>query len=212
MPVKLLFIEENEIKQEALKLILNQNTGIQFEIINDFKELDAALNANGYTHLVAQSLIKNESVLTFSHLVNLPMLIINDGDVDLRETTFTSTKSPLSYSELFAFLVKTTPISYSFIEKNEMGDKEFLNILKKLIVKAFSLNFKEIPTLIETGNISELKSRAHKMSSIFLMMDKPISGQLCKEIDMNILEDTEKQIENMKYLLVDIEIALSHLQ
>lgn len=212
MPVKILFIEENEPKQEAVKLVLSQNTGIQFDIIADFKELDAVINANGYTHLVSQSVIKNESFLAFGHLMNLPVLIINDSDVDLRETSYASTKSPLSYLALFAFLVKNTPISYSGIEEYAMGDKDFFNQLKELIVEEFSLNFKEIPTLIETRNLSELKSRAHQMSSKFSMIDMPLSWQLCKEIDMHIIEDTEKQIENMKCLLVDIEIALSHLQ
>ncbi|MBK5208765.1 MAG: hypothetical protein JJE44_04580 [Flavobacteriaceae bacterium] len=211
MPIKLLIIEENEIKQEALKLCLSQNTGIQYDIIADVKELDAELNTDGYTHLVSQALIKNESVLEFSHLINLPLLIINDGDIDLGETSFSSTKSPLSYSELFAFLVKNTPISYSGIEEYAMGDEEFFNQLKGLIVEEFSLNFKEIPTFIEIGNLAELKSRAHQMSSKFSMIDMPLSWQLCKEIDMHILEDTEKQIENMKCLLVDIEIALLHL-
>jgi len=212
MPLKLLFIEENEIKQEALKLVLNQNTGIQYDIITDFKELDAEINTNGYTHLVSQAVIKNESVLEFSHLMNLPLLVINDANIDLGETSFTSTKSPLSYAELFAFLVQNTPISYSGIEEYAMGDEEFFNQLKELIVEEFSLNFKEIPALIETGNLSELKSRAHQMSSKFSMIDMPLSWQLCKDIDMNILEDTEKQIENTKCLLVDLEIALLHLQ
>jgi len=212
MPLKLLFIEENEIKQEALKLVLNQNTGIQYDIITDFKELDAEINTNGYTHLVSQAVIKNESVLEFSHLMNLPLLVINDANIDLGETSYTSTKSPLSYAELFAFLVQNTPISYSGIEEYAMGDEEFFNQLKELIVEEFSLNFKEIPALIETGNLSELKSRAHQMSSKFSMIDMPLSWQLCKEIDMHILEDTEKQIQNTKCLLVDLEIALLHLQ
>ncbi|NEW78905.1 MAG: hypothetical protein GZ086_05655 [Gelidibacter sp.] len=212
MPVKILFIEENGLKQEAVKLVLSQNTGIQFDIIADFKELDAMINANGYTHLVSKSVIKNESFLAFSHLMNLPVLIINDSDVDLRETSYASTKSPLSYSELFAFLVKNTPISYSGIEEYAMGDEEFFNQLKELIVEEFSLNFKEIPALIETGNLSELKSRAHQMSSKFSMLDLPLSALLCKDIDVHILNDAEKQMANMKLMLIDLEIALSHLQ
>ncbi len=212
MPIKILFIEENEIKQEALKLCLNGNPGIQFDIIADFNELDAALKLNTFTHLVAQSKVKNESILAFLDLIKLPLLIVNDADIDLSETSYTSTKSPLSYSELFAFLVKNTPISYNGIEEYAMGDEEFFNQLKELITEEFELNFEEIPTLIETNNLVEIKSRAHQMSSKFSMIDKPLSWQLCKDIDMHILEDTEKQIENTKCLLVDIEIALLHLQ
>ncbi|MFZ2284431.1 MAG: hypothetical protein WAV86_11185, partial [Lutibacter sp.] len=72
MPIKILFIEENDLKQEALKLCLRQNSGIQYDIIADFKELDAALNAGTYTHLVAQSVVKNESVLAFVEAIELP--------------------------------------------------------------------------------------------------------------------------------------------
>jgi hypothetical protein len=212
MPIKLLFIEENEIKQEAIKLCLSENTGIQFDIIPDFNALDAAINVNGYTHLVAQSIGKNESVLRFGHLIKLPLLIVNDADIDLGETSYTSIKSPLSYAELFAFLVKSTPITYSGIEEYAMGDEEFFNQLKELIIEEFKLNFEEIPTLIESNNLAEIKSRAHQMSSKFSMIDKPLSWQLCKDIDMHILEDTEKQLENTKCLLVDIEISLLHLQ
>lgn len=212
MPVKILFIEENEIKQEALKLCLNHNMGIQFDIVADFNELEAALNLNTFTHLVAQSVTKNESILAFSHLMNLPLLIINDADIDLGGSSYTSTKSPLSYSELFAFLVKNTLISYSGIEEYAMDDEEFFKQLKELIVEEFNLNFEELPTLIETNNLVEIKSRAHQMSSKFSMLDMPLSWQLCKEIDNNIIDDTEKQIENTKCLLVDIEIALLHLQ
>jgi hypothetical protein len=212
MPVKILFIEENEIKQESLKLCLSHHTGIQYDIISDFNALDAAINANGYTHLVAQSVIKNESVMAFNDLMNLPLLIVNDADIDLGGGSYTSTKSPLSYAELFAFLVKNTPITYSGIEEYAMGDEEFFNQLKELIVEEFSLNFEELPTLIESNNLAEIKSRAHQMSSKFSMIDKPLSWQLCKDIDMHILEDTDKQIENTKCLLVDIEIALLQLQ
>jgi hypothetical protein len=212
MPIKILFIEENEIKQEALKLCVGHNKGIQFDIIPDFKALDSMLNTNDYTHLVAQSVIKNDSILAFSHLMNLPLLIINDAELDLGETSYTSTKSPLSYSELFAFLVKNTPISYSGIEEYAMDDEEFFKQLKELITEEFKINFEEIPTLIETHNLAEIKSRAHQMSSKFSMIDKPLSWKLCKDIDMHILEDAEKQIENTKCLLVDIEIALLHLQ
>lgn len=212
MPVKILFIEENELKQEALKLVLNQNAGIQFDMIADFKELDSMLNTNSYTHFVSQSVIKNEAVLAFSHLMKLPVLIINDANIDLGDTSYTSTKSPLSYSALFDFLVKNTPISYSGIEEYAMGDEEFFNQLKELIVEEFSLNFMEIPTLIENKNLSELKSRAHQLSSKFAMLDLPLSALLCKDIDVHILNDAEKQMANMKLLLVDLEIALSHLQ
>jgi len=66
--------------------------------------------------------------------------------------------------------------------------------------------------LIENKNVSELKSRAHQLSSKFAMLDLPLSALLCKEIDVNILNDADKQLENMKLLLVDLEIALVHLQ
>jgi len=212
MPVKILFIEENETKQEAIKLCLAQNTGIQFDIINDFNALETALGSESYSHLVAQSVIKNEVVLAFKHLIQLPLLIVNDTGLDLSETSYAITKSPLSYATLFEFLVQSTPISYAGIEDYAMDDEEFLEQIKALMVDEFQNNLEEIPTLIETNNLSELKSRAHQMSSKFAMLDLPQSALLSKEIDVHIINDAEKQIKNMKILLVDLEIALAHLQ
>ncbi len=212
MPIKILFIEENELKQEALKLCIQQNTGIQYDIITDFKELDTVLNINAYTHLVAQSIFENESVLSFIDYIKLPLLILNDAELDLSGTSYASTKSPLSYGALFAFLVESTPISYASMEEYAMNDEEFFEQLKGLMVDEFKLNFEEIPALIENKDLSELKSRAHQLSSKFAMLDLPISAHLCKEVDVNILNDAENQLENMKLLLVDLEIVLAHLK
>ncbi|MDP3358845.1 MAG: hypothetical protein Q8S41_05795 [Lutibacter sp.] len=212
MPVKILFIEENAIKQEALKLCLSENTGIQFDIINDFNALETALSSESYSHLVAQSIVKNESILAFTHLIQLPMLILNDTGLDLSESSYANTKSPLSYAALFDFLVQSTPISYASIEDYAMDDEEFFEQIKALMVEEFKRNLEEIPALIETNNLSELKSRAHQLSSKFAMLDLPQSALLSKEIDVHILNDAEKQIKNMKLLLVDLEIALAHLQ
>jgi HPt (histidine-containing phosphotransfer) domain-containing protein len=212
MPIKILFIEENEAKQEAFKLCLIQNTGIQYDIIADFRKLDTALKATTYTHLVAQSVVKDESVLEFSNLISLPALIFNDAEIDLSVTLYATTKSPINYAVLFGFLVESTPVSYASMEEYAMDDKEFFDQLKGLMVDEFKLNFEEIPALIENNNVSELKSRAHQLSSKFAMLGLPLSALLCKEIDVHILTDTEKQLENIKLLLVDLEIALMHLQ
>ncbi|MDO9138668.1 MAG: hypothetical protein Q7U21_12680, partial [Lutibacter sp.] len=211
-PVKILFIEENESKQEAIKLCLSENAGIQFDIIDDFNALEASLSSEAYSHLVAQSIIKNEFVLSFTHLIQLPLLIINDTGLDLPETSYAVATSPLSYATLFDFLVQSTPISYASIEDYAMDDEEFFEQIKTLMVDEFKRNLEEIPALIETNNLSELKSRAHQLSSKFAMLDLPQSALLCKEVDVNILNDPENQIKNMKLLLVDLEIALAHLQ
>lgn len=212
MPIKILFIEENGTKQEAIKLCLSQNSGIQYDIIADFKELDTALNSKAYTHLVAQSVVKNEFVLAFVDCIELPLLIVNDAGLDLLVTSYASVKSPLTYAVLFDFLLESTPVSYASMEEYAMDDEEFFEQLKGLMVDEFQNNFEEIPALIENKNLPELKSRAHQLSSKFAMLDLPLSALLCKEIDVNILHDAEKQLENMKLLLVDLEIALLHLQ
>lgn len=212
MPIKILFIEENDIKKEAIKLCLSENTAIQFDIIDDFNALETALNAGTYTHLVAQSVVNNASVFAFVDFIKLPLLIVNDGGLDLLGTSYTSTKSPLAYSALFAFLVESTPVSYASMEEYAMDDEDFFDQLKGLMVDEFQNNFEEIPALIENKNLPELKSRAHQLSSKFAMLDMPMSALLCKEVDVNILHDAEKQLENMKLLMVDLEIALAHLQ
>jgi hypothetical protein len=212
MPVKILFIEENEIKKEALILCLSHNAGVQFDIIHDFNALDATLKSNIYTHLVAQSFVNNESFLEFSHLNQLPLLLMNDAELDLSGTSYAIAKSPLSYSALFDFLVQSTHISYATMEEYAMDDEEFFEQIKALMVDEFKLNLEEIPTLIGNNNLPELKSRAHQMSSKFAMLELTKSALLCKEVDVHILNDAEKQLENMKLLLVDLEIALAHLQ
>ncbi|MDF1518686.1 MAG: hypothetical protein P1P79_12140, partial [Lutibacter sp.] len=181
MPVKILFIEENGTKQEALKLCLTQDTGIQYNIIADFRELDAALNSGTYTHLVVQSVVNNESVLAFGDFMKLPLLVVNDAGLDLSGTSYASTKSPLTYSALFDFLVESTPVSYASMEEYAMDDQEFFDQLKGLMVDEFKLNFEEIPALIENKNLAELKSRAHQLGSKFAMLDLPLSALLCKE-------------------------------
>lgn len=212
MPVKILFIEENDIKQESIKLCLSENTGIQYDIINDFNALDAALKSNTFTHLVAQSFVKNEAILAFTHLIQLPLLIMNDAELDLLETSYAIAKSPISYASLFDFLVQSTPVSYAGIEEYAMDDEEFFEQIKALMVDEFQNNLEEIPALIDTRNLLELKSRAHQLSSKFAMLELTQSALLCKEVDVNILNDAEKQLQNMKLLLVDLEIALAHLQ
>jgi hypothetical protein len=212
MPVKILFVEEKGQKQEALKLCLQQNAFIQYGIIADFKELDAELNFGNYTHLVAQAVVKNESVLAFGDLIKLPLLVVNDAELNLSGTSYASTKSPLSYAALFGFLLESTPVSYAAMEEYAMDDQEFFDQLKGLMVDEFKHNFEEIPALIENENLPELKSRAHQLSSKFAMLDLPLSALLCKEVDVNILQNAEKQLENMKLLMVDLEIALAHLQ
>ncbi len=193
-------------------MCLQQNLGIQYDIIADFKEIDATLNAKAYTHLVAQAVVKNESVLAFADATKLPLLIINDAELDLSEISYEIVKSPLNYAELFDFLVKSTPISYATMEEYAMDDEEFFVKLKGLMVDEFKNNLEEIPALIANNNLSELKSRAHQMSSKFAMLDLPLSALLCKEIDVNILNDAEQQLKNMQILLVDVEIALAQLQ
>ncbi len=212
MPIKILFIEENGQKQEALKFCLQQNAFIQYGIIADFKELDAELNIGNYTHLVAQAVVKNESVLAFADTIRLPLLVLNDVGLDLSGTSYASAKSPLSYATLFGFLLESTPVSYVSMDEYAMDDQEFFDQLKGLMVDEFKHNFKEIPALIENKNLPELKSRAHQLSSKFAMLDLPMSAILCKEVDVNILHDAERQLENMKLLMVDLEIALAHLQ
>jgi len=212
MPVKILFIEENDLKQKAFKLCLAQNKGIEYDIIADFRQLDAALNVTAYTHLVAQSVVNNTSVLALEDFMKLPLLVVNDSGLDLSGTSYASTTSPLSYAALFAFLVESTPVSYVSMEEYAMDDEEFFEQLKGLMVDEFQNNFEEIPALIENKNISELKSRAHQLSSKFAMLGLPLSALLCKEIDVNILNDAETQLKSMKLLLVDLEIALAQLQ
>lgn len=209
MPIKVLFIENDKVAQDSLKSLLHNNSGIQFTISDDFSLLNEAL-ANDYTHLISVLKINNSSIIDFKNLISIPTLIISDEN--LEDNAFSVTKSPLSYDKLFGFLCEKIIISDNTLEKYAMGDPEFMTQMKGHIIEEFEQNVNEMPVLIKNKNIEELKSKVHQLVSKFSLLEMVSTYDLSKEIDANILEQPEKQIENTKQLLLDVEIALAQLK
>jgi len=209
MPIKVLFIENDKVAQDSLKSLLHNNSGIQFTISDDFSLLNEPL-ANDYTHLISVLKINNSSIIDFKNLISIPTLIISDEN--LEDNAFSVTKSPLSYDKLFGFLCEKIIISDNTLEKYAMGDPEFMTQMKGHIIEEFEQNVNEMPVLIKNKNIEELKSKVHQLVSKFSLLEMVSTYDLSKEIDANILEQPEKQIENTKQLLLDVEIALAQLK
>ena len=209
MPIKVLFIENNKDTQDFLKSSLLNNSGIQFTILDDFSLLNEELK-NNYTHLISVPEINNVSIIDFKNLISIPTLIISSEN--LEDNSFNTTKPPLSYDKLFAFLAEKIIISDNTLEKYAMGDPEFMTQMKGHIIEEFEENVNEMPQLIDSKNIEEIKSKVHQLVSKFSLLEMVSTYDLSKEIDANILEQPEKQISNTKQLLLDIEIALSQLK
>ena len=208
MPIKILFIENDNTTQDSLKSLLQNNSGIQYTILNDFSSINEELKKN-YTHLISVFAINDISILDFKDLISIPTLIISKEN--LEANFFSSTKPPLSYDKLFGFLCEKIIISDNTLEKYAMGDPEFMTQMKGHIIEEFEENVNEMPQLIDSKNIEEIKSKVHQLVSKFSLLEMISTYDLSKEIDANILEQPEKQISNTKQLLLDIEIALSQL-
>ena len=214
MPIKVLFITNNESLKSSIHEILKKNLGIKYLIINNFELLNSEIKDNNYSHVISSNKINNTFLKNYLSGITVPILaLINDADTETIENTlFKTTKLPLTYSTLFSFLCETPILAYGTLESYALDDPEFITQVKGLIVEEFENNFKEIPQLIKKNNLTEIKSKTHQMVSKFALLEMNNSFELSKEIDLNILDEPEKQLQNMAYLLVDIEIALTQLK
>jgi HPt (histidine-containing phosphotransfer) domain-containing protein len=204
MPIKILFIENDKTTQDSLKSLLQNISEFQYAFLDNFSLLNEKL-LNNYTHLVSTLEIN-----TINDEISIPVLIVSKENLETK--SFSSTKPPLTYPKLFAFLCEQSIISDNTLEKYAMGDPDFMNQMKGHIVEEFEQNIAEMPQLINSKNIEEIKSKVHQLVSKFSLLEMVPTYELSKEIDANILEQPEKQISNTKQLLLDIEIALSQLK
>ena len=214
MPIKVLFITNNKSLKNSILEILKNNLGIKHLVIDDFELLNSEIKDNSYTHVISCNKINNTFLKNYLSGITIPILaLINDTDTETIENTlFKTTKLPLTYSTLFSFLCETPILAYGTLESYALDDPEFITQVKGLIIEEFENNFKEIPQLIKNNNLTEIKSKTHQMVSKFALLEMNNSFELSKEIDLNILDEPEKQLQNMAYLLVDIEIALTQLK
>ncbi len=212
MPIKVLFIDDDSSQQNVIKNILSENLGVKYHIIDSFELLETELATNNYTHIVTHQKIKSTFLKDYSSIITIPVLILVNENFNLNETSAQVSQLPLNYSNLFSFLCATPILAFETLEKYAMGDPDFINQVKELIIEEFEDNVKEMPQLIENKDLKEIKSKTHQMVSKFSLLEMNDTFELSKEIDLNILDDPEKQLLNVKDLLIDVEIALTQLK
>jgi len=212
MPIKVLFITNNESLKSSIHEVLKNNLGIKYLIIDNFELLTSEIKDNNYTHVISCNKINDALLKNYSNGITVPILALINETETAENSTFKTAKLPLTYTTLFSFLSKTPILAYGTLESYAMNDPEFITQVKGLIIEEFEANFKEMPQLIINKDLTEIKSKTHQMVSKFALLEMNDSFELSKEIDLNILDEPEKQLQNMAYLLVDIEIALTQLK
>lgn len=210
MPINILFIESECLNQDFIKSILKQKVGINYDIINDFDLLQEELNINDYTHLIAPLILDDKLIVDYLKFIKIPLLVVTNHEITNFSLNYT--KPPLAFSKLFDFLCEKSVISYETLDKYANGNEVFLNKLKEAIVVDFKLNRKELPLLIESNSLVPIQNNVHKLISKFAFLNMMNSYHLSLEIDKKIIEEPEKQLDNLNQLLVDIEIALIQLK
>ena len=210
MPINILFIENEEFNQESIKLILKEKKGINYDIIDNFDALQEELNINDYTHLIAPFIVNDKLIADYFKFIKIPLLVISDHEI--AHFSFNYAKPSLKFSKLFDFLCEKMLISYETLDNYANGNEVFLNKLKDAIVDEFTLNMKELPIFIASTNLVQIQHNVHKLISKFAFLNMMNSYHLSLEIDKKIIEDPEKQLNNLNQLMVDIEIALIQLK
>ena len=206
----ILIIEDDATLISEYNVVLNSNLGIKHNTINSFETLIDEIQSNQYSHIVSKYAIKNQSIVDFQNILNIPTLIIAEEAIPT--TLFSFSKSPLTYSKLFSFICETSTFSYNTLSKYVMGEAEILAELKKNMLEEFEDNFNKLPYLIDEKNLEVIKSKVHQMSTKFSLLEMEKSFLLSKEIDMNMLIDSENQLVNTQDLLIDIEIVIEQLK
>lgn len=210
MPSNILFIENDINLAHDYVRILNINLKIRHKIINSFDSLDNQLKTNEFTHVIINSNVDEFWNEKYQKLINLPTLVISDSDN--QSTSFFITRQPLTYDKIFAFLGETSGFSCDTLKEYALGEEEILNEFKKQIFEEFEDNFVKLPHLINKKKLSEIKLKIHQISSKFSLLEMNDSYEVSKEIDLNILNDSENQLNNCKNLLVDIAVVINQLK
>ena len=210
MPINILFIESENLNKDSFKSILEEKVGINYDVIEDFDLLEEELNINDYTHLIAPFILNDKLIVDYLKLIKIPLLVVTNHDI--ANFSLNYTKPPLAFSKLFDFLCEKSVISYETLDKYANGNEVFLNKLKEAIVLEFKLNMKELPILTKTNNFINIQNNVHKLISKFAFLNMINSYNLSIEIDKKIMDEPEKQLDNLNQLLVDIEIALIQLK
>lgn len=210
MPSNILIIENDVNLIANYELILNSNLKIQHTIVNSFDNFTELLNTQKFTHLIVNSSVSNSWFAQFRNLIDIPTLVISN---DLfQHTPYKTSDIDLTYDKIISFISETSSFSFNTLNEYALGEEDILNELKKQIQEEFKENFDELPQLIIDKNLTEIKSKVHQISSKFSLLEMNDTYKISKEIDINILEDSENQLINCQNLLVDIAVVLDQVK
>lgn len=215
MPVNILFVENENLPESQVCKLLGISEVVKYSVVSELAAISDALSEKSFSHVVC-NIACSENQLSYLKLINtdVPVLVIcsSDSEIDLTNVNFLVVKEPLSHKILFDFIAKKSIISNATLEKYAMGDQDFIDQMKQLIIEEFEENLAKIPLYLIDKNFKAVKSNMHQLIGKFAMLEMEEAHQLSKRIDTNILKDTDKEIRNVHYVLFNVEIALRQLK
>jgi len=215
MAVNILFIENERSPESQVRILFCNSKFVNHSVVFGLEVVSEALLKQSYSHVVCNiGCSKNQHAYLNSINIDIPVLVIcsSDGEINLTNVNFFIIKTPLSYKVLFDFIAKKPIISGATLEKYAMGDSDFIDQMKQLIIEEFEDNLRKIPLYLTSKNFKAVKSNMHQLIGKFAMLEMEEAHQLSKRIDTNILKDADKEIPNVHHVLFDVEIALSQLK
>jgi len=215
MAVNILFVEHEKLPDSQVLKLLDTSRAVQYTIVTSLEAIPEALKKASYSHIVC-NLICDECVFNSLKYVptNIPVLVICDriDTINLTEVHFSVIEKPLTYKILFDFIAQKSIISDHTLEKYAMGDQDFIDQMKQLIIEEFEDNLEKIPSYLTAKNFNAVKSNMHQLIGKFAMLEMEEAHVLSKSIDNNILKDSETEIPHVYHVLFDVEIALTQLR
>lgn len=204
MPYHVLHISKNS--NPVLHEVYSNNVlTIPFEVCIDGDNVEETLSLKTFTHVIIEgSDIDNK--IEF----NLPTLKITDGNT--KNKGIKTVNSPITFNKIFTFISNTSGFSTNTLNEYALGEDDIFNELISQILEEFKESYQNLPMLIETKNLTEIKSLVHQISSKFSLVEMEKAYLLAKEIDNNIFEQPEKQLKNCTNLLIDIAIVIDQIK
>ena len=208
MPCNVLLIQKDPNSNATDNCFKNVIT-IPHVLDKSLNSIETHLATTKFTHLIIDTQDVERNLNEIEKNNNIPTLLVSEANL---KTKFSIEKPPLSFEKIFAFVSNTSNFSLKTLNEYALGETDILNELKTQILEEFKLSYKQLPKLIDSENLTEIKSIVHQISSKFSLLEMEDAYKLAKDIDTNILNNKETQLNNCNKLLVDIAIVLNQLK
>lgn len=215
MAVNILFVEHEKLCDSQAFKLLDSSMAVSFTVINGIDAIPETLKNASFSHIVVNSMSEKNTIRVLKSLeIDIPVLVVcHKTDVfNLTDVHFTRIQQPLTYKILFDFIAQKSIISNATLEKYAMGDLDFINQMKQLIIEEFEENLVKIPSYLFEEDFKAVKSNMHQLIGKFAMLEMDEAHGLSKSIDNNILKNSAVEIGHVHHVLFDLEIALSQLK